>query len=249
MKRSILVSLFLVIVFALITTNTYAITIKYPFLFIDRFPDEAESAGFTKGIVLQLGAFLTPGDSPITEVAAKNLDTGLVVKLTALTVGTIYETQLYMFSPSGKLPPFDPSKHVGVWEIRAKDEKGNEVATKTHRLDKVGEMPYVGNIKASGNPLAPTISWSAPKEGGYPPECKIRYRVRLLKDARSQFYKSKVIYDLKHDIPEAVLKSEDIPDTYVRVECQCVDPDDKEHAVPVELMSQTFRPLKEALGQ
>jgi hypothetical protein len=252
MKRSILVPLFLVIVLALAATNTYAITIKYPYVFITHFPDEAESLGFTKGIVLQLGAFVTPGDSPVTEVTAKNLDTGLVLKLTTITIGKVFKGKmiLYDYRPSDKYPPFDPSKHLGVWEIRAKDEKGNEVAAKTHRLDKVGEMPYVGNIKASGNPLAPTISWSAPKEGGYPPECKVRYAVRLLKSFRSQFYRSKYISDdTKHKIPEGVLKSEDIPDTYVRIECQCVDPDDKEHRMPVELTSQTFRPLKEALGQ
>ena len=262
MKRSILAALFLVIVLALATTTTYAISVKYPFVYINRFPDEGESLGFGKGNLLSLGAFVIPGDSSLTQVTAKNLDTGLILKLTALTVGTIYKTQLYMFFssgyktqlymffPSGKYPPFDPSKHVGVWEIRAKDEKGNEVSAKTHRLDKVGEMPFVGNIKASGDPLAPTISWSPPKEGGYPSECKIRYAVRLLKNIDTQLYRSKCISDdTKHQIPEGVLKSEDIPDTYVRVECQCVDPDDKEHRMPVELMSQTLRPLKEALGQ
>jgi len=253
MKRSILGPLFLVLVFALVTTNTYAITIKYPYVFISQFPDEAESLGFTKGIILQLGAFVTPGDSPVTEVTAKNLDTGLVLRLTitTTTVGKIFNGMtLYQAWESGKHPAFDPSKQLGVWEIRAKDETGNEVAAKTHRLDKAGEMPYVGNLRASGNPLAPTISWSAPKQGSYPPECIIRYAVRLLKNIDSQFYRSKYISDdTKHQIPEGVLKFDDIPDTYVRVECQCVDQDDKEHRMPVELMSQTFRPLKEALGQ
>jgi hypothetical protein len=251
MKRLILVPLFLVIVFALATTNTYAITIKFPYVFISQFPDEAESLGFTKGIIVQLGAFVTPGDFPVTEVSAKNLDTGLVLKLTTRAgVAKIFKGMiLYEAWESGKYPAFDPSKHLGVWEIRAKDEKGNEVAAKTHRLDKPGEIPFVGDLKASGNPLAPTISWSAPKEGGYPPECKIRYAVRLLKSGGDQFYRSKYTNDTKHQIPEGVLKSEDIPDTYVRVECQCVDPDDKGTPMPVELTSQTFRPLKEALGQ
>jgi hypothetical protein len=251
MKRLILVPLFLVIVFALATTNTYAITIKFPYVFISQFPDEAESLGFTKGIIVQLGAFVTPGDFPVTEVSAKNLDTGLVLKLTTRAgVAKIFKGMiLYEAWESGKYPAFDPSKHLGVWEIRAKDEKGNEVAAKTHRLDKPGEIPFVGDLKASGNPLAPTISWSAPKEGGYPPECKIRYAVRLLKSGGDQFYRSKYTNDTKHQIPEGVLKSEDIPDTYVRVECQCVDPDDKDTPMPVELTSQTFRPLKEALGQ
>jgi len=253
MKRSILAALFLVIVLALATATTYAISVKYPFVYINRFPDEGESLGFGKGNLLSLGAFVIPGDFPVTEVTAKNLDTGLILRLTTLTgVDKIYKgkmTLYHTYESGGKFPPFDPSKHLGVWEIRAKDEKGNEVAAKTHRLDKVGEMPFVGDIKASGNPLAPTISWSAPKEGGYPPECKIRYAVRLLKDIDSQLYRSKYTDDTKHQIPEGVLKSEDIPGTYIRVECQCVDPDDKEYAVPVELRSDTFRPLKEALGQ
>jgi hypothetical protein len=254
MKRSILVPLFLVVVLALAATTTYAISVKYPFVYINRFPDEGESLlGYGKGNLLSLGAFVIPGDFPVTEVTAKNLDTGLILKLTTLTgVDKIYKgkmTLYHTYESGRKYPPFDPSKHLGVWEIRAKDEKGNEVAAKTHRLDKVGEMPFVGNIKASGNPLAPTISWSAPQEGGYPPECKIRYAVRLLKSGGDQFYRSKYTNDTKHEIPEGVLKSEDIPGTHIRVECQCVDPDDKEYAVPVELRSDTFRPLKEALGQ
>jgi hypothetical protein len=246
MKKLILIPLFLVIAMAMIAPNTYATTIKFAFVFVDRFPDEVESIGFTTGNVVQVGALITPGDSSITEVTAKNLDTGLVLKLTQLTTGTIYKNLLYEFTP---FPQLDPSKHLGVWEIRVKDEKGNETVAKTHRLDKVGEMPYVSNIKASGNPLAPMITWSAP-EKDYPPECKIKYKVRLLKTSRSQFDKSKKgLSDTKEQIPEGFLKPEDIPDTYVRIETQCWDTDDTDQPVPIELKSETFRPLKEALGQ
>jgi hypothetical protein len=196
---------------------------------------------------VQVGAFITPGDSSITEVTAKNLDTGLILKLTARNVGTIHKNLLYNLTP---FPPFDPSKHLGVWEIRVKDEKGNETVAKTHRLDKVGKLPYVRNIKASGNPLAPTITWTAPDKKDYPAYCKIKYKVRLLKTNLSQFYKSKKgLSDTKEKIPEGFLKSEDIPDTYVRIETQCWDTDDTDQPVPVELKSETFRPLKEALGQ
>jgi hypothetical protein len=188
MKKLILMPLFFVIALAMIVPNTYATTIKYAFVFVDRFPDEAEPLGFTTGNVVQIGAFITPGDSSITEVTAKNLDTGLVLKLTQLNVGTIYKNLVFEFTP---FPLLDPSKHLGVWEIRVKDEKGNETVAKTHRLDKVGEMPYVSNIKASGNPLAPMITWTAPDKKDYPAECKIKYKVRLLKTNRSQFYKSK----------------------------------------------------------
>ena len=81
------------------------------------------------------------------------------------------------------MPPFDPSKHLGVWEIRAKDEKGNEAVAQTHKLDKVGEMPYVKDVKASGNPLAPTIIWAAPNNKDIPEGCAdLEYRVLLAKD-------------------------------------------------------------------
>ena len=232
---------------AMVNPCAYAMKIKYAYVFIDRFPDEAGPIGFTPGNVLHLGAIIIPGDSSIIEVTAKNLDTGLVLKLTENYVGPAYKNLIYEFKP---FPPLDPSKHPGVWEIRVKDEKGNETIAKTHRLDKVGKMPYVKNIKASGNPLAPTITWTAPDEKDYPAECKIKYRVRLLKRVDSQFYRSKKgLSDTKEQIPEGFLKPEDISDTYVRIETQCWDTDDTDQPVPVELKSETFLPLKEALGQ
>ena len=247
MKKLILIPLFLVIALAMIAPNTYATTIKFAFVFADRFPDEAGPLGFTTGNVVQVGAMVKAGDSPITKATATNLDTGLVLNLSSRKIGTIYKDLLFLHRP---FPPFDPNKHKGVWEIRVKDEKGNEAVAKTHRLDKVGKMPYVRNIKASGNTLAPMITWTAPDEKDYPAECKIKYRVRLLKRVDSQFYKSKKgLSDTKEQIPEGFLKPEDIPDTYVRIETQCWDTDDTDQPVPVELKSETFRPLKEALGQ
>jgi hypothetical protein len=246
MKKLLFIPLFLVISLAIINPCAYAMKIKYAFIFVDRFPDEAGPLGFPTGNVVQIGAFITPGDSSITEVTAKNLDTGLELKLTQLNLGTIYKDLLYEFTP---FPPLDPNKHKGVWEIKTRDEKGNATVAKTHRLDKTGKMPYVKNIKASGNPLAPLITWSAP-EKDYPPECKIKYKVRLLKNSRSQFYKSKKgLSDPKEQIPEGFLKPEDIPDTYVRIECQCWDADEEDSSMPLELRSETFRLLKEVLGQ
>ena len=190
---------------------------------------------------------MTPGDSPITEATARNLDTGLVLKLTSKQTGTIYTDILFLHWP---FPPFDPTIHKGVWEIRVKDEKGNEAVAKTHRLDKVGTMPYVKNIKASGNALAPVITWTAPNKEEIPTKCKTIYLVRLLKDFGNQFYKSKTpTDDPKEQIPEGVLKPENVSDTYVRIESQCLDTDDMDHPVPTELKSETFRSLKEALGK
>jgi hypothetical protein len=72
----------------------------------------------------------------------------------------------------------------------------------------------------------------------------------LLKNIHSQIYKSeKMLSEPKEQIPEGILKSEDIPDTYVRVECQCWDTDEEDSSMPLEIRSNTFRPLKEALGQ
>ena len=247
MRRLIFVAIVLAIVLAMVTSQAHAITITEPFIFVDRFPDESKQLGFTPGNVVQIGALVTPGDSPITEATAKNLDTGLVLKLTPRQIGTIFTNILFLYWP---FPPLDPSIHKGVWEIRVKDEKGNEAVAKTHRLDKVGTLPYVGNIKASGNPLAPMITWTAPKQEEIPTKCKIVYVVRLLKDINNQFYRSKTpTDDLKEQIPEGFLKSENISDTYVRIECQCLDVDDMDHPNPIELKSETFRSLKEALGK
>jgi hypothetical protein len=147
-------------------------------------------------------------------------------------------------------PSFDASTHKGVWEIRVKDERGNEAVAKTHRLDKIGTMPYVKNIKASGNHLAPIITWTAPNQEEIPAKCKTIYVVRLLKDISNQFYRSKTpTDDPKEQIPEGVLKPENVSDAYVRIESQCLDTDDMDHPVPTELKSETFRSLKEALGK
>jgi hypothetical protein len=246
MRRLILVPLFLVIVLGMVTPCAYAMEIKYAFAFADRFPDEAAPLGFTPGNLVQVGAMVKAGDSNITEATATNLNTGLVLNLAPRQIGAAYTNLLFLHRP---FPPLDPENHKGIWEIRLKDEKGNEAIAKSHKFDIVGELPYAGNIKASGNQLAPLIMWTAPKREEIPSRCKIGYRVRLLKDSSNQFYRSKkLIYDLKHQIPEGVLKPEDIADTYVRIETQCRDAE-SEHPVAVEIKSETFRSLKEALGQ
>ncbi|CAB5109257.1 hypothetical protein D3OALGA1CA_1921 [Olavius algarvensis associated proteobacterium Delta 3] len=147
-------------------------------------------------------------------------------------------------------PPFDPKKHLGTWEIKVKDAQGNEVIAKTHRLDKAERLPYVKNIQASGNSLAPMITWSALDPTRYPSECKIKYKVRLLKSNLEQFYATKKgTSETKDQIPEGILKPEDLAETYVRIETQCWDTDDKDQPVPVELKSETFMPLAKALEQ
>ena len=247
MRRLILVPLILVIVLAMVTPNTHAAKIKLTFVFADHFPADAESLGMSRtGNLLQVGAFIVPGDSPIAEVTARNLDTGLVLKLNQIKLGPIYKNLLYEATP---FPYFDPSKHNGVWQIKVRDESGKIAFAKTHRLDKEMAMPFVRNIQASGNQLAPTISWDVPNKEDVPAGCEIRYQVRLIKHMRAQFYKSKKPQsDTAHKIPEGVLKPEDIADTLIRIECQCLDADVTEHAKALELRSETFQSLKEALG-
>ena len=222
------------------------IVIKYPWAFKDRFPDNAEKLGFQTGNLFQVGALVTPADSPIKEVTVKNLDTGLVLKASAAPDLNKLFPGIYMVDP---LPTFDPSKHMGVWEIRAVDEKGREAVAKTHRMDKDGDMPFVEELKASGDPLAPMISWKAPNEKDIPKGVFVKYVVRLLKDSYNQLYRSESMSNTQHQIPAGKIKSEDLSDIYVRVECQGNDKDDSDHPFPLELRSETIKPLTEALGK
>ncbi len=221
------------------------ITIKFPFAFMDRFQPGSQQLGGPEGNVLQVGCFIKPAGSPIKEVTIKNLDTGLVLTATPVNVGKIW-SGLYQVFP---MPSFDTSKHMGVWGIWVKDKKGNEATAKTHKLNIIGEMPYLEGVKASGNPLAPMITWSAPNEKDIPQGVKVRYRVRLLKDMNNKFYKSSITSDTKYQIPEGLIKSEDLSKIYIRVSTSGYDKNDSEHPLPLELQSQTFMPLNEALGK
>jgi len=164
------------------------IVIKMSFAFQDRFQEGSQQLCFAEGSVLQVGCQVESAGAPIKEVIVENLDTGLVLTASPLDVGDIW-SGLYVVSP---LPSFDPSKHMGVWKILVKDEKGNEATAKTHRLNMKGELPYVEGLKASGNPLAPTLTWTAHGKKDIPPNCAIRYQVRLLNDVETQFHKSSI---------------------------------------------------------
>ena len=243
-----LVVFILLYLFVGMPANAYSedkINIQMTWAFMNRFQPGSQQLGFPDGNVIQVGCLIKPTDSKIKEVTVKNLDTGVVISARSSKCWKNDGRFIPIYSP---MPVFDPSKHMGVWEIRTKDEKGNESTVKTHKLDMKGEMPYLEGLKASGNPLAPVISWSKPNEKDIPQGAEVKYRVRLLKDMNNQFYKSEIISDTSVQIPEGTIKSEELSEIYVRVECQGWDKNDKEHPLPLDLMSQTFIPLKEALG-
>jgi hypothetical protein len=138
---------------------------------------------------------------------------------------------------------------MGIWEIRAVDEKGREAVAKTHRMDKDGDMPFVEELEASGDPLAPTISWKAPNEKDIPQGLTVRYVVRLLKNINDQLYRSDSMSNTQYQIPKGKIKSEDLSDLYIRIECQGHDKDDSGHSFPLEIRSETIRSLNDALGK
>jgi hypothetical protein len=71
----------------------------------------------------------------------------------------------------------------------------------------------------------------------------------LLKDYSTQIYRSGNLKETVHVIPEGKLKQEDLDNTYVRIECQCIDSGEPQQPLPLELRSETFIPLKEALSK
>lgn len=243
MKRTI-TSLILCMSVAMVTDPLLAdeFIISTPFAFQERFPGGLEQIGFSEGNFLQVGCFIKPAGAPIKEITAKNLDTGLVLKASPVNPGDAF-SGLYQVFP---MPVFDPEKHLGVWEIRVKDQAGNEMTEKTHKLDMKGKMPFVEGVKATGEPLSPTITWNAPGENEMPMGVKIRYQVRLLM-AGNQFYRSSGTTLTAQAIPEGIIKAEDLPKIYVRVQCQGWDQNDHQHFLPLELQSSTILPLKEIM--
>lgn len=221
------------------------IIIKLPFAFQDRFQEGSQQLGFPEGNVLQVGCIIKPAGSPIKEVTARNIASGLILTASPKNVGNIW-SGLYMVDP---MPAFNPTKHMGVWEIRVNDETGNEAMAETHRLNNYGQMPYIDGLTASGNPLAPLLSWSAPNENEIPKNCSIKYQVRLLIGMGNQFHKSEHIIDTKYQIPENLIKSEDLSKIYIRVDTMGYDKTDSEHSLPLEVSSGSFMLLQEALSK
>jgi len=242
-KRNPLIMLLLIVLLAAVPLTVKAVEINN-FVFLDQFSENSVALGFPKERVIQVGAFVKAGDTKIKEVTAVNLESG--VTLNAKLMGEMSKIlpNMYLVDP---MPVFEPNKHLGIWEFRVKDDEGKVFTAKTHKLDKIEVMPYVENIKVSGHPLAPEVSWKQPKN--IPEGCNVLYVVRLLKDYRNQIYRSGNLKDIVHVIPEGKLKQEDLDNTYVRIECQCYDSVEPEKPYSLELRSDTFISLKEALSK
>jgi hypothetical protein len=74
------------------------------------------------------------------------------------------------------------------------------------------------------------------------------YILRLLKDYNTQIYRSGNLKETVHVVPEGKLKKEDLDNTYVRIECQCIDSGEPQQPLPLELRSETFIPLRNDEG-
>lgn len=238
----------LICVFFFLAPSIHAedkIVIRMPFAFQDKFQDPAQDLGWQKGKVFQLGCLIKPADSPIKEVTIENFSTGAAYTPSQLKIGNVW-SGLYIVDP---MPPFDPSKHLGVWKIKAIDEKGNQAVAKTHKLDNYGELPYVKDIKVTGSPLSPLVTWSALNEKDIPMNIFIRYQVRLLMSMKNQLHKSNLFENTEYQIPEGIIKKENLPGIYIRIDTLGYDKTDSEHSVPLEMSSRSFVLLQEALSK
>jgi len=223
---------------------------KIPFAFVEQFPEIVDQLGLKSGRRLSIGVFVIHGESPVKSVTVRNLESGVTLEVPAVeSISGLFSTEdsppiLYNVAP---MPLFDPEKHMGVWEIVVTDEAGNTVVDKTHNLDKADELPFVSDLSVSGDPLSPTVTWREPDQESIPTWCKKEYRLRLFKNVDSQLHRSKPLSEGMYEVPEGILKEEDIADTYVRVEFSCFDSDDTEHSAPLESRSETLELLQDLL--
>ena len=217
----------------------------YPYAFVDTFPGSAQHLGFPKGNMLALGADIIPADGcEIAQATAMLNGNGLVYELTLVAPGP-WAANNWQVSPM----PFFEEDHRGFWEIYAIDDSGNTATAWTHNFDKgdtLGDMPYLEDVRAVGDPLAPTITWRPPEAENIPDFCHgighprpPHYRVRLLTASNDQFHRSGRLWDPQYTVPPGVL-TDDISEIWVRIEHRCQEID-----YGLELRSETFRPLQD----
>ena len=229
-----------------VSTDAREMTTKWPFAFVDDFPENSASLGFDAGRRFALGVFVTLGDSPVKEVTFRNLGTGSSLVGSPLeSVSKIFAEKsdkpvLFQVMP---MPAFEPERHKGVWEATITDDAGNIIADRTHHLDIVGSFPFVQDVKATGDALTPSISWAIPDATLIPDRCETNFRVRLLKSLDTQLHRSEKLSLPEYTVPDGVLDDGDVADTYVRVQFTCTDRGEAEHSAPEEIRSETFVPL------
>jgi len=252
MKSRVAAVTLLAFTFVLIAAVASAkeMTTKWPFAFVEQFPGIVDQLGLKSGNRLSIGIFVIQGDSPVKSVTMRNLKSGETLEVpSADTISGLFSADesppiLYNFDP---MPLFDPEKHTGLWEVTVTDEEGNTVVDKTHNLDKTDELPFVRDLRVSGDPLSPTVTWKEPDPEAVPSWCRKEYRVRLFKDIDTQLHRSDPLSEGKYEVPEGLLKNKDIADTYIRVEFTCYDNEDKDHSLPLERRSETLELLQDLL--
>jgi hypothetical protein len=223
-------------------------TTKWPFAFIEDFPETAGSLGFETGRRLAVGIFVIFGDVPVQKVVVRNQDTGIVLNASSQeNVSNIFAEKsekpvLYQVMP---MPVFDAERHVGVWEAVITDGQGNERIEQIHKLDIAESFPKVAEVRASGDTLTPTITWTAPDIGAIADRCGTNYSLRLLKSIDTQLHRSGELSATEYSIPEGVLNQGDLPETYVRIQYNCTDKNEPDY--PIEIRSETFVPLQTLL--
>ncbi len=245
-QSAILLSLSLLFSLVSFSKAGEEIKVESPLAFQDRFQEISKDLGFPKGNVLHVGCIIKPAGHPIKQVTFKNIASGIILTASPEISGK-QTTGVYIVDPK---PVFNPSKHMGIWEINVSDEKGNKAIANTHRLNNYGQMPYVREIKASGNPLAPMLSWSAPKVDEIPKNCSIKYEVSLLlnkQNKHDQILKSAGISTTKYQIPQGLLTSKDISKVFIRIDTLGYDDTDVVHTLPLEFKSHAFLSLEDAL--
>ena len=237
-KRSMAACAMLLAASVLLCPNdSFALQVVGQFAFSDRFPGTAKHLDFVTGTSLGVGAFVTPTSGvPVTESTATNLSTGVQLNLVSASLPVL--PGLYQVLPA---PEFDADLHLGVWEIRVKDSAGTEVVVTTAPIDHREAIPYVKRLAATGDPLAPSITWDAPKAQDIPTSCTMGYRVRLLFERTRQIYISPNLTTTSFVVPPGVIRAEDVDELRVRMEALCNEPGG------TDSRSNTFRPLQDLL--
>ena len=242
-------SLFILMVLILtIAPNALAsdeIAISYPYAHKSKRYFGSSGYKGPEGITLSLGCFVEGIGYPIKEVFIKNLNSGVILSAKQWPTDDVYKNLFEVTPP----PIFNETKHMGIWQVTVRDELKNQSISTTHNLNIKDELPFITDIKVSGNPLAPKIKWKPVNKKEVPEGIGVAYNVRLLYDTDYYFYRSKLLFKTKHKIPKGYIDQKKYDKIYIKVQCLGFDINDKEHIWPQEIVSITYLLLKEAFDK